>query len=159
MLSSRFLRRHARAKLVDNLHYHLVSPFTRKMGDSGVMDEEAEMYEGYMPGIGGFAAAGEYVAYMARGMLRKAVSEVSKDEEPFSARSSENESMLSTPKDQNETALVADVPSDCGTASTPLSHSSLHEIPIIRDERLYLTLAFTKAFEAEDVDRTSGRPS
>ncbi|KAG9008210.1 hypothetical protein FRB93_006778 [Tulasnella sp. JGI-2019a] len=122
---SRYLRRQARAKLVDIFRYHVASRLTQKMREAGIVGEElrqrgilddledGEEYEGPMPGTGGFAAAGGYVAYMARSLLRKTLSEVSKDEEEsWSSGSSGDESLLLTPKDQ-QASLAADVPSDC----------------------------------------------
>ncbi|KAG8859713.1 hypothetical protein FRB96_004287 [Tulasnella sp. 330] len=123
----RYLRQRARAKIVDIFRYHVASHLTRKMRDSDIMGEE-ERYGDSKPGTGGFAAVGGYVAYMARSMLRKAlseISEVSKDEESWSNGSSRHESLSLTPKDQDDTPLAADVPSDCGADCAPSKKTAL----------------------------------
>ncbi|KAG8881600.1 hypothetical protein FRB97_009353 [Tulasnella sp. 331] len=123
----RYLRQRARAKIVDIFRYHVASHLTRKMRDSDIMGEE-ERYGDSKPGTGGFAAVGGYVAYMARSMLRKAlseISEVSKDEESWSNGSSRHESLSLTPKDQDDTPLAADVPSGCGADCAPSKKTAL----------------------------------
>lgn len=129
---SRYLRRQARAKLVDIFRYYIASRLTRKLREAGIVGEELrsrgildhlEDFEGSeqgpMEGTGGFAAAGGYVAYMARSMLRNALAEVAKcrDEELEDSWSSSDESLLLTPKDV-ETQLAADVPSDATSSSS-----------------------------------------
>ncbi|KAG9046920.1 hypothetical protein FS837_003425 [Tulasnella sp. UAMH 9824] len=126
---SRFLRRQARAKLVDVFRAYVASRLTTAMRKSGILgeelkergvlddmdDEELEGVEsGPMPGTSGFQAAGGYVAFMARSMLRNALAEQEKAKAAAAAAatssddsfsSSSEESLLLTPKNGSETSL------------------------------------------------------
>lgn len=126
---SRFLRRQARAKLVDVFRSYVATRLTTAMRKSGILgdelkergvlddmdDEELEGVEtGPMPGTSGFQAAGGYVAFMARSMLRNALSEQEKAKAAAAAAatssddsfsSSSEESLLLTPKNGSDTSL------------------------------------------------------
>ncbi|KIO22397.1 hypothetical protein M407DRAFT_245179, partial [Tulasnella calospora MUT 4182] len=126
---SRFLRRQARAKLVDVFRHYVAGRLTTAMRKSGIlgdelkergvlddMDEEVEGVEsGPMPGTSGFQAAGGYISFMARSMLRNALAEQEKAKAAAAAAastssddsfsSSSEESLLLTPKNGSDTSL------------------------------------------------------
>lgn len=127
---SRFLRRQARAKLVDVFRFYVATRLTSEMRASGIVGDElkergilddldADEEDGASaPGTSGYAAAGGYVAYMARSMLRNALAEAKADEDSLS--SSSEDSLLLTPPNNSDTSL----PSDTSSKSRPSSSSS-----------------------------------
>ena len=117
---SRFLRRQARAKLVDVFRFYVAGRLTTEMRSTGIVGEELrergilddldadeEMEGGNLPGTSGYAAAGGYVAYMARSMLKTAFSQAKSEDDSMS--SSSEDSMLMTPKNPSESSLPSDV--------------------------------------------------
>ncbi|KAG8959040.1 hypothetical protein FRC03_008526 [Tulasnella sp. 419] len=140
---SRFLRRQARAKLVDIFRFYVASVLNEKMREHGIVGEELKSrgilddldeehavgdVSDAQSGVGGYTSAGGYVGYMARSQLRNAFAEFAK-EQAVSATSSDDhsssdESILLTPKTESDNSLSFESSATSPRGRRPSSRTS-----------------------------------